>query len=136
MASQRHNKKEGSLKDLFNKAPAKEANPSGVPATEGGETTEPVRSEGKKALLTRMFMEQLCGSLHEDFATLKQEVAAEVKDLKREVVGLGQRMDMLERTHNAHEVELEYHRRELLTLQDKNQERQYQQGLREQITLL
>ncbi|KAJ1138662.1 hypothetical protein NDU88_005043 [Pleurodeles waltl] len=63
--------------------------------------------------------------LCEDFATLKQEIAADVKELKREVVDLG-RVDTLEQKHDAQKEELDYHRRELLTLQDKNQELQYQ----------
>ncbi|KAJ1157241.1 hypothetical protein NDU88_009956 [Pleurodeles waltl] len=122
MASQRHNKKEGSLKDLFNKTPAKKATPPGVPATEEGETVERGPSEGGKVPLTRAFMEQLFGSLRGDFVILKQEIAADVKDLKGEVVDVGQCMDTLERTQDACEEEFDCHRRELLTLQDKNQE--------------
>ncbi|KAJ1171587.1 hypothetical protein NDU88_003448 [Pleurodeles waltl] len=80
----------------------------------------------RKEPLTRAFMEQLFGSLREDFATLKREIAAEIKDLKREVVDLGQRVDTIEQMHDAREKELHCHRRELLTLQDKNQELQYQ----------
>ncbi|KAJ1088163.1 hypothetical protein NDU88_001322 [Pleurodeles waltl] len=38
----------------------------------------------------------------------------------------GQHIDTLEQTHNACEEELDCHRGELLTLQDKNQELQYQ----------
>ncbi|KAJ1113675.1 hypothetical protein NDU88_001917 [Pleurodeles waltl] len=71
-------------------------------------------------------MEQLFSALHEDFATLKQEIAAEVKDLKRDVADLGQRVDTLEQTHDLHKEELDCHWRELLNLQDRNQELQYQ----------
>ncbi|KAJ1109632.1 hypothetical protein NDU88_006992 [Pleurodeles waltl] len=126
MASQRHNKKEDSLKDLFNKTPVKKAAPPGVRVAEGGETAEPGPSEGDEAPLSRVFMEQLFGSLREDFTTLKQEITADVKDLKREVVDLGQRVDTLEQTHDTRKEELDCHRRELLTVQDKNQELQYQ----------
>ncbi|KAJ1213652.1 hypothetical protein NDU88_001284 [Pleurodeles waltl] len=84
MASQRHNKKEGSLKDLFNKTPATKAALPGVPVPECRDTAEPGPSEGDKASLTRAFMKQLFVSLCEDFATLKQAIAADVKDLKRE----------------------------------------------------
>ncbi|KAJ1149590.1 hypothetical protein NDU88_002397 [Pleurodeles waltl] len=122
MASQRHNKKEGSLKDLINKTPAKKA----LPSAEGGDMIEPGTLGDGEAPLTRTFMEQLFGSLREDFATLKQEIAAEVKELKREVVDLGQRVDTLEQTCDAQEKEVDCHRREILTLQDKNQELQYQ----------
>ncbi|KAJ1081090.1 hypothetical protein NDU88_001274 [Pleurodeles waltl] len=119
MASHIHNKKEGPLKDLFNKTPAKKAYPPGVPSTEGGDMAEPEPLEGREAPLTRSFMEQLFGSLREDFAALKEEITAEVKDLKREVVDLGQRVDTPEQTHDTRKEELDYHRRELFTLQDK-----------------
>ncbi|KAJ1116623.1 hypothetical protein NDU88_004829 [Pleurodeles waltl] len=79
MASQRQNKKEGSLKDLFNKTPAKKALPSGSPVAEGGDMMEPGALGDGEAPLTRTFMEKLFRSLREDFATLKQEIAAEVK---------------------------------------------------------
>ncbi|KAJ1145227.1 hypothetical protein NDU88_011518 [Pleurodeles waltl] len=120
MASERHNKNDGSLKDLFIKTPTKKVTPPGVPATEGLETAEPGPLEGGEATLTRTAMEQLFGSLREDFATLKQEIGAEVKDLKREVVDLGQRIDTLEWTYDACKEELDCHRREHLTLQNKN----------------
>ncbi|KAJ1187304.1 hypothetical protein NDU88_004081 [Pleurodeles waltl] len=71
-------------------------------------------------------MEQLFRSLREDFATLKQEKAADIKDLKREVIDLGQRVDTIEQIHDTQEEEMDCHMRELLTLQDKNQELQYQ----------
>ncbi|KAJ1125455.1 hypothetical protein NDU88_003887 [Pleurodeles waltl] len=71
-------------------------------------------------------MEQLFRSLCEDFATLKQEIMADIKDLKREVVDLGQCVDTIELTPDAREEEMDCHRRELLTLQDKNQDLQYQ----------
>ncbi|KAJ1203803.1 hypothetical protein NDU88_007584 [Pleurodeles waltl] len=71
-------------------------------------------------------MEQLFRSLHDNFATLKRKIAADIKDLKREVIDLGQHVEMVEQTHNTQEEELDSHRRELLTLQDKNQDLQYQ----------
>ncbi|KAJ1142114.1 hypothetical protein NDU88_008441 [Pleurodeles waltl] len=42
------------------------------------------------------------------------------------VVELGQRVNTLEQARYAREEELDCHRKELLTLQDKNQELQYQ----------
>ncbi|KAJ1199833.1 hypothetical protein NDU88_003665 [Pleurodeles waltl] len=101
MASQRHNKKESSPKDLFNKTPAKKAIPSGIRAAEGGELAELGPSEDREAPLTRTFMELLFGYLLEDFAAFKQEIAADVKDLKREVFDLGHRVDTLEQTLDA-----------------------------------
>ncbi|KAJ1202259.1 hypothetical protein NDU88_006059 [Pleurodeles waltl] len=91
-----------------------------------GEVTYMSQVEGREAPLRRTFMEQLFGSLCEDFAMLKREIAAEVKALKREVTDLGQHVDILEQTHEAWEEEVDSHRRELLPLQDRNQDLQYQ----------
>ncbi|KAJ1114601.1 hypothetical protein NDU88_002836 [Pleurodeles waltl] len=122
MTSQRHTKKDGSLKDLFNKTPAKKAHPVEPSVTEGGELVDQGTQGDGEAPLTRSFMEQLFGSLSGDFATMKQQIAAKVKELKQEVVDLGQRVDTVEQARDAQEEELDCHRRELLTLQDKNQE--------------
>ncbi|KAJ1152766.1 hypothetical protein NDU88_005541 [Pleurodeles waltl] len=71
-------------------------------------------------------MEKIFRALRCDFATLKQEIAAEVKELKRNVVELGQQVDMLQQTRDTREEELDCQRRELLILHNKNQELQYQ----------
>ncbi|KAJ1150805.1 hypothetical protein NDU88_003594 [Pleurodeles waltl] len=126
MASQKHSKNEGSLRDLFAKTPAKRMGQSGPQEPEGGDETGPAPSEGDGTPLTRAFMEQLFGSLREDFAMLKRDIAAYIKDLKKDVIDLGQRVDSVEQTHDAREEELDCHRRELLTLQHKNQDLQYQ----------
>ncbi|KAJ1083195.1 hypothetical protein NDU88_003355 [Pleurodeles waltl] len=126
MASQRHTKKEGSLRDLFAKTPAKKARPDEPPVIEGDAAKSQEVQGGGDAPLTRSFMEHLFGTLHGDFDTLKQEIAADVKEIKREVVELGQRIDTLEQARDTREEELDSHRRELLALQDKNQELQYQ----------
>ncbi|KAJ1098223.1 hypothetical protein NDU88_003339 [Pleurodeles waltl] len=86
----------------------------------------PVSSETDGAPLTRAFMEQLFESLRDDLATLQWEIAADIKDLKRKVIDLGQCWDTVEQAHDAREEELDCHRRELLTLQDKKQELHYQ----------
>ncbi|KAJ1122185.1 hypothetical protein NDU88_000688 [Pleurodeles waltl] len=92
-----------------------------------GDATKSQKVQGDRdAPLTRSFMEHLFGTLCRDLATLNQEIAAEVKEMKREVVELGQRIDTLEQAQDAREEELDCHRRELLTLQGKNQEMQYQ----------
>ncbi|KAJ1123929.1 hypothetical protein NDU88_002396 [Pleurodeles waltl] len=57
---------------------------------------------------------------------LKWDIVADIKDLKKEVIDLGHRVDSVEQTQDAREEELDCHRRELLTLQDKNQDLQYQ----------
>ncbi|KAJ1216024.1 hypothetical protein NDU88_003630 [Pleurodeles waltl] len=116
MASQKHSKKAGSLKDLFTKTPAKGMAQSGARETECRDVAGPVPAESDGAPLTRA----------EDFSTLKQEIGADIKDLKREVIDLGQRVDAVEQTYNTQEEDLDCHRRELLTLQDKNQDLQYQ----------
>ncbi|KAJ1155429.1 hypothetical protein NDU88_008159 [Pleurodeles waltl] len=126
MASQTHRKKEGSLRDLFAKTPAKRMAQSGPQEPEGDDETGPAPSEVDGAPLTRAFMEQLFGSLREDFAMLKRDIVADIKDLKKEVIDLGQCVDLVEQTQDAREEELNCHRRELLTLQDKNQDLQYQ----------
>ncbi|KAJ1083877.1 hypothetical protein NDU88_004032 [Pleurodeles waltl] len=56
MASQRHSKKEGSVKDVFNKTPAKKMAPPGTLVTEGGDMAESTLSKGGEAPLTRTFM--------------------------------------------------------------------------------
>ncbi|KAJ1210112.1 hypothetical protein NDU88_005480 [Pleurodeles waltl] len=101
MTSQRHNKKKGSLKDLFNKTPTKKAPPVEPPVTEGGELVDQGTQGDREAPLTRSFMEQLFGSPRGDFATLKQEIAVEVTELKQEVADLGQRVDTLEQACDA-----------------------------------
>ncbi|KAJ1080318.1 hypothetical protein NDU88_000537 [Pleurodeles waltl] len=125
MASQKHSKKEGSFKDLFTKTPAKKKSQPGAPEGESGDAAGPGLSESDGAPLTRAFMEQLFRSLWEDFATPKQEIAADIKYLKSEVINLGQRMDTIEKRHNAREEEMDCHRRELITFQDKNQDLQF-----------
>ncbi|KAJ1150618.1 hypothetical protein NDU88_003408 [Pleurodeles waltl] len=86
MAFQSHSKKEGSLRDLFAKTPDKKTPPGEPPLEEGGDTGEQGERMEGEAPLTRSFMEQLFRALCRDFATLKQEIAAEVKELKRKVI--------------------------------------------------
>ncbi|KAJ1157080.1 hypothetical protein NDU88_009795 [Pleurodeles waltl] len=70
MTSQRHNKKEGSLKDLFAKIPVKKVLPGELPVMEGGDAVDRgVLGDGETPL-TRSFMEQLFGALRGDFAKL------------------------------------------------------------------
>ncbi|KAJ1129299.1 hypothetical protein NDU88_007670 [Pleurodeles waltl] len=126
MASQKDSKKEDSLKDLFAKTPAKRMAQTGPLEAGYGDAAGPGLLESDGALLTRAFMEQLFESLREDLATLKREIAADIKDLKREVIDLGKRVDTVEQAQDTRDEELDCPRRELLTLQDKNQELQYQ----------
>ncbi|KAJ1157405.1 hypothetical protein NDU88_010118 [Pleurodeles waltl] len=111
---------------LPSEIPAKRMAQSGPQEPEGGDGTGPAPSEGNRAPLTRAFMEQLFRSLREDFAMLKRDIVADIKNLKLEVIEPSQRVDTVEQTQDAREEELDCHRRELLTLQDKNQNLQYQ----------
>ncbi|KAJ1097192.1 hypothetical protein NDU88_002318 [Pleurodeles waltl] len=90
-----------------------------------GATEEAAGLEGEAALVTQDFLEQLFTVIREDLATLKQEIAFEVKELKRDIGELGQRVDSIEQTHNTHEKELDNHGCKLLLLQHKNLELQY-----------
>ncbi|KAJ1143018.1 hypothetical protein NDU88_009330 [Pleurodeles waltl] len=71
MASQKHSKKEGSLKDLFAKTPAKRTPQSGLPDAGCRDAAEPGLPEHDGAPLMREFMEELFGCLRDDLATLK-----------------------------------------------------------------
>ncbi|KAJ1219163.1 hypothetical protein NDU88_006734 [Pleurodeles waltl] len=98
---------------------------TGPPEAGCGDAAKPGLREHDGAPLTRSFMEQLFESLRDDLATLKQEITANIKELKREVLDLGQLLDTVEQAQDAREEELDCQRRELLALQDKNQGLQY-----------
>ncbi|KAJ1092493.1 hypothetical protein NDU88_005603 [Pleurodeles waltl] len=109
-------------RDLFAKTPVKKIPPSESPLEECGDPRDQRERVEGEVPFTRSFMEQLFGALYGDYATLKQEITAEVKELKLEVFELGQRVYTLEQAQDAREEELDCHRRELLTLHDNNQE--------------
>ncbi|KAJ1214041.1 hypothetical protein NDU88_001669 [Pleurodeles waltl] len=52
-------------------------------------TDEATRPGEEAAPVTRTFLEELFGVRREDFATLKQEIATEVKDLRSYIGNLG-----------------------------------------------
>ncbi|KAJ1188447.1 hypothetical protein NDU88_005208 [Pleurodeles waltl] len=58
--------------------------------------------------------------------TLKQELAADVKDIRRNVGELKQRADSLEQACNSLGEEKEEHRRKILTLRNKMADLNYQ----------
>ncbi|KAJ1167339.1 hypothetical protein NDU88_007731 [Pleurodeles waltl] len=120
MALQRHNKKEGTLKERFAKRPSKKLESPQGKVAKGSGTGSGEHMEEDTAPITRSFLEQLFEVLREDFATLRQEIATEVKDLKRDVTELGQRIDRVKRTHDAKEEELDHYRQKILTLRDSN----------------
>ncbi|KAJ1108117.1 hypothetical protein NDU88_005499 [Pleurodeles waltl] len=59
----------------------------------------------------------------EEITAIKQEIAADVKDIRRDLGDLGQWVNSMEQTSTSQTEELEEHYRELLELQDKNLER-------------
>ncbi|KAJ1168234.1 hypothetical protein NDU88_000182 [Pleurodeles waltl] len=65
---------------------------------------------------SQAFLEQLFGVLRDNFATLKHEIATEVKNLRIDIGDLGQRVDSLEQNNESCEDELEAHCKELLEL--------------------
>ncbi|KAJ1205253.1 hypothetical protein NDU88_000688 [Pleurodeles waltl] len=116
MTSQRPNKKEGTLKDLFSKPPGKKMDPQqGAPVVDGGAESGACPDDDTTPI-TKAFLEQLFGVLRDDFATLKQEMAADVKDLKMEIAKFGQRMYTVECTHDGQEEEIDQNWREILGL--------------------
>ncbi|KAJ1145671.1 hypothetical protein NDU88_011957 [Pleurodeles waltl] len=60
-----------------------------------------------------------------DLATLRQELATAIKELKGEGVDLGQRVDTVERSWDIQEEELDHHSQEIITLQESNRDLQY-----------
>ncbi|KAJ1164170.1 hypothetical protein NDU88_004615 [Pleurodeles waltl] len=108
MTSQTHSKKEGSLKDLFNKTPTKKAPPVEPQVTEGGELVDQGMQGDRDAPLTRSFMEQLFGSPHGDFATLKQEIAAEADGQRVAELQLPDGMQTCQEEHILHQFERFY----------------------------
>ncbi|KAJ1100935.1 hypothetical protein NDU88_006010 [Pleurodeles waltl] len=106
MTSQRHTKKEGTLKDIFSKAPAKKVDLHKEKTAALGTSEQRVALEGDNAPITLSFFEQIFGVLRDDIATLKQEIVMEVKDLKKDVNDMGQQVDSLKKTHDACEEEL------------------------------
>ncbi|KAJ1145613.1 hypothetical protein NDU88_011899 [Pleurodeles waltl] len=91
------------MKELFHKMPVKKTDkaqecpasspPPDDPAAEGPHSEE--------ASITRAFLEHLFGVLCNGFATLRQDIASEVKDLQCELVDLGHSVNSLEQTHDS-----------------------------------
>ncbi|KAJ1092655.1 hypothetical protein NDU88_005765 [Pleurodeles waltl] len=57
---------------------------------------EDVDPQDGEAPITHTFMETRFSALRKDLAALKQEVTADIKDLKRDLRALGQRVTTLE----------------------------------------
>ncbi|KAJ1188427.1 hypothetical protein NDU88_005188 [Pleurodeles waltl] len=78
------------------------------------------------APVTRSFLENLFTTLRDDIAALKQELAADVKDMRHNMGEMEQRVDSLERGSDNRDEELEEHKREILALRDKTEDLNYQ----------
>ncbi|KAJ1109035.1 hypothetical protein NDU88_006404 [Pleurodeles waltl] len=117
-------KKDASLKDLVCKFPAKKgkqystALPPRSLMASTSLTDDPLAEE----LVTCTFLETVFRTLREDTEALKREMASDVKDIKKELGDMGQRMDSLERSVDQREEELNHHRRKLLDLRNKNED--------------
>ncbi|KAJ1172964.1 hypothetical protein NDU88_004806 [Pleurodeles waltl] len=125
MATQKQNKKDSNLIDLFAKTQAKKQDPTRELGSdpEGGNSDGTVEEDANP--VANVFMEQLFGFLQEDLAALRQELATTVKELKGEGTGLGQRVKTVERICERQEEELDHHRQKIITLQDSNRDLQY-----------
>ncbi|KAJ1082835.1 hypothetical protein NDU88_003000 [Pleurodeles waltl] len=93
---------------------------------DGREATDGGPPKGDDEPIAKAFMEQLLGVLREDFARLKQEIAAEVEDLKRDAADLGKWVDALDKQCLRGGIRLLQERAHCP--QDKNKELQYQKG--------
>ncbi|KAJ1135879.1 hypothetical protein NDU88_002308 [Pleurodeles waltl] len=98
---EKQSKDEGSFKDLFAKTPAKRTAQTELPEAGCRDAVGPGLPEHDGAPWTRGFMEQLFESLRADLPTLKQEITADIKDLKREVLDLGRCVDTVEQAQDA-----------------------------------
>ncbi|KAJ1105428.1 hypothetical protein NDU88_002834 [Pleurodeles waltl] len=73
-------------------------------------------------LVTRTLLETLFETLRED---VEREMASNIKDIKKELGDMGQRMDSLEVSGDERQEELNTHCRELLELRDENEDLLY-----------
>ncbi|KAJ1162765.1 hypothetical protein NDU88_003230 [Pleurodeles waltl] len=86
--------------------------------------------------VTQPFIETLFNKLHKDIEALWGDVARDIKDVKKEVTDLGNRVVMLDTVGDFWEEELESHRGELVALRAESGPAVPQGELREQITLI
>ncbi|KAJ1205517.1 hypothetical protein NDU88_000951 [Pleurodeles waltl] len=93
MVTQRQSEKEGNLKELFVKTPAKRQEHTLGMTSGDNRPTADEQVEEDTTPITKSYLEHLFGGLRGDIAILKQEIATTSKDLKREVAELEQRMD-------------------------------------------
>ncbi|KAJ1114856.1 hypothetical protein NDU88_003086 [Pleurodeles waltl] len=75
---------------------------------------------------TRPFLESFFSMLRDDIAALKQELAADVKDFRRNMGEMEQTIDPQEQIRDSGDKELEEHRRKILILRNKAGDLNYQ----------
>ncbi|KAJ1201801.1 hypothetical protein NDU88_005607 [Pleurodeles waltl] len=95
MSSHCCGKREATLKDMFSKPQGKKPDKSmdftpspPIPSDAGS-------YEVDDAPVARSFLEELFSMLRDDLVSLKQDITADVKDLKKDFSKLGQRVDTL-----------------------------------------
>ncbi|KAJ1169675.1 hypothetical protein NDU88_001566 [Pleurodeles waltl] len=120
-------KNDTTVRDMFSKPTPKKAEQQ--PLTPPG-TSSPM-SDTEAAILateetvTHTFLETLFGTLSDDIAALRRDMAADVKYIKRELSEMGQCIDTLETTSDQGEGELNVHQQERLELHDKKEDLYY-----------
>ncbi|KAJ1206706.1 hypothetical protein NDU88_002107 [Pleurodeles waltl] len=93
MAAQQQSKKEGNLKEVFVKTPAKRQEHTLGGASGDNRPAADEQKEEDTTPITKLCLEHLFAGLRGDIAILRQEIATTSKELKREVAELEQRMD-------------------------------------------
>ncbi|KAJ1187111.1 hypothetical protein NDU88_003890 [Pleurodeles waltl] len=84
-------KKDSMLKDMLSLVAAKKTNPIAEEPTMNHPAVSEAGTGGDDllALVTRPFIETLFLRLHEDISVFKDEVAVNIKEVKREVLDIG-----------------------------------------------
>lgn len=108
-------KKEKTLKEMLLKTPKPGSSDSQTPSLHSG-TAE---TEGAETPITRAFMESLFSSLRNDFLSLKEEVAGEVREIRRDVEDLGERVEAIESQDQARGEEIHQLQQEIIILHEQ-----------------
>lgn len=103
-------KRDKTIKDLFNKpqltqqtdAVTQKTETGAIMGTEGGEP------------ITKAFLESLFGTLQDDIQSLKQEIKAELKEVRRDMEAIGERVGGLVSKSDDHDVEMSSLQQEVL----------------------
>lgn len=108
-------KQERTLKEMLSKSPATRDKLSPTASS-----SQPSQERDAKDLpITRGFLEALFNSLRDDFQTLKQDISSEVREIRRDVDELWDRVALVEASDQSRSEELEFLQQEVLRLKDK-----------------